>query len=105
AQHGEVALQAVERIPESRGHVALEEEMPDPRKRVSGNRYRPQQMPLAVEEGPGQERERKRSADHVQSPRGGVAVLAQVIRVELAEARETLCPRAGFVHGDSSRQS
>src|SRR5690554_2100817 len=43
AQHAEIAAQAVERIPECGGPVALEEEVPDPRERVPRHGHDPQQ--------------------------------------------------------------
>src|ERR1700704_4650719 len=89
AQHvgeqAEVADQAVKRVPERRGAVALHREMAEPREPVAEQRQQPEKDPALGREHAAQGEKHKQRAREVQAPRAAAAVLGQVVRIELAE--------------------
>src|ERR1700686_5153813 len=98
-QHGEVPTQAVERIAESGRRVAFEKKVPRPRGQVAGERHRQQPRPAGGNHRAGGDRDREQRTAHVQPARGAVAVFAEIIRIELAKAREARRRRSGWRGG------
>ena len=88
AVHHKIAHQAVQRVLKRCRAVLFEEEVPDPGKAVAGDRHGQQQAQRPSADGIGQNADHQRGADEMQAPAGAVAVLAQVVRVELGEAVE-----------------
>ncbi|MCY1177335.1 hypothetical protein D9M73_176390 [compost metagenome] len=70
--------------------VFLEEEVPDPGKAVTGKGQGQQQKPVAAAQGKGEQGDDQAGTDKVQATAGGVAVLAQVVGVELGKTAKLL---------------
>src|SRR6187551_3465827 len=86
--HAKVAGEAVERMPECRGPVVLEQEVTEPREAVAAGQRR--QQPPRVPGGDEREHAQHRSpgAHVVQRARHRVAMLAQVEGIELRQTAE-----------------
>src|SRR5580658_6630639 len=88
-EHEDIPAQAVKRMAEGCRGVALEEKMPEPRGQVAGERYGKQRDPAAAQQRRSADQQRQYRAAYVQAAAGGVAVLLEVIGVELAESCES----------------
>src|SRR5688572_15654693 len=66
--------------------ILLEEEVADPGKAVTAHERGQQPPAIALDDGQHQQRQHPAAADEMQAAAGAMAVLAQVVRVELAEA-------------------
>jgi len=87
-EHEEVPAQAVKRMAEGCRGVTLEEKVPAPRRQVAGERYQEERDPVSAEQRRGGEQQRQHRAEQVQATAGAVAVLLEVIGIELAETCE-----------------
>src|SRR5205823_14172524 len=74
--------------------VALEEVMPHPGRKIARERRAEEPRPASGEQRGEGDRDREQRAADVQAARDRVAVLAEVIGIELAKAREGRRPRA-----------
>src|SRR5690606_25120945 len=88
-----VAGEGIERMPEGRRPVFLEEKMPDPGEGIARYQRRQQPPRIAALDRQHDEADREAGADEVQAPAGAVAVLAEVIGIELAETRKPFAHR------------
>src|SRR3569623_756565 len=93
--HHPVADEAVERILEGGRLVLLEEEVPDPGAGVAAEEGAEQVVGIGAHRGQGEEGQGDGAAEVVQAAADHVGMLAQVKRVELAEAGE--CRRHGRI--------
>src|SRR2546429_4751765 len=75
-------------------HVALEEVMPHPGRKIARERRAEEPRPASGDQRGEGDREREQRAADVQAARDRVAVLAEVIGIELAKAREGRRPPA-----------
>ncbi|MNG10245.1 hypothetical protein D3C84_937040 [compost metagenome] len=75
-------------MPEGRRTVLLKEKVANPGEAVAGQRQGQQQQPGAFADGQGEDQYHQAGADKLQPAAGAVAVLAEVVRVELGEAVE-----------------
>ena len=90
AEQDEVRRQAVERMRERRRPILLENEMPDPRERHirrAGASSNSRALREASAAASTQQHERR--ADEMQTPARPVAMLRQVVRIELARRSRT----------------
>src|ERR1044072_293944 len=86
--HAEVAGEAVERVPESRGPVVLEKEMPHPCEAVATGQRGEQPPQVAGGDEREQAQHRSPGAYVVQRARHRVLMLAQVERIQLRQGAE-----------------
>src|SRR4051812_17797362 len=101
--HAEIARQAVERMAERRGFVVLEPEVPDPGERVTREHRAQNPQRLPRDEAGRDAQDRAPGSEVMQQARYRVAVLAEVIRVELREGAKTRIPGFGAkIHAASS---
>ncbi|MCY1444738.1 hypothetical protein D9M71_612230 [compost metagenome] len=71
--------------------------MPDPGEAIAEYGRGQQQPPFATADGIGQQGNHQAGADKVQAAAGGVAVLPQVVRIELGKTAKMRCA----VHGSA----
>src|SRR2546430_12937068 len=81
-EHAKVADQAVKRVPERRGAVALDREKAEPREPVAEQRQQPRKEPPLGRERPAQGEKHEQRAREVQEPRAAAAGLGQGGKVE-----------------------
>src|SRR5690348_8227258 len=87
-EHHPIADQAVHRMAESGRAILLVEEMAGPGEPVPAQRHADQPPGIAGCDRDGDPRDHQPRADEVQAPAAAIGVLAEVVRIELAEAGE-----------------
>src|SRR5690348_13579904 len=87
-EHHPVSEQAVERVLEGRGAILLVHEMTEPGEPVAAQRCADQPPGIAGCDRNDDPRDHQPRADEVQTPAATIGVLAEIVRIELAEAGE-----------------
>src|SRR6185312_14148213 len=99
-EHHPVTGQAVERVPEGRGTVLLEDVVPDPCAAVAAQRRTGQPPRVARGDRDDDGRDHEQRTDEMQPATATIAVLTQIERVELTEARESRIHRSALRQRD-----
>src|SRR3989304_3942787 len=81
-------------MPEGGRAILLEEEVADPGESITAEQRGQQERRLAAQHGSRSQQQHPAAADEMQAPRDRVAVLAEIERIELAEAGEAGHARA-----------
>src|SRR2546422_11779912 len=84
-EHPEVAGEAVERVLEGGGPVALDEEVADPGEAIAEDRHQRQEPPARRDDGVDQGEQDQQRAGEVEAARAAAAVLGQIERIEVPE--------------------
>ena len=88
--HHPVAHEAVQRVRKGSRLVLLEEEVTDPGKAVPGEGNGPEPHPVLRQQCEEHERKHQSAANEMQAPIDSVLMFAEVERIELGKASETL---------------
>src|SRR5690348_9456256 len=87
-EHHPVADQAVERMPERGRAVLLVDEVAEPGESVAAKRCAEQPPRVPEDDGQHDRRDHQPGTCEVQAPAAAIGVLAEIVRIELAEAGE-----------------